>query len=393
MAPRVKPLKKSILFDAGPVIDNAKTGIGYYASHTIDALASRYGEDILLEGYYFNFLGRRDFHLDDSRSATLKFKEIKLFPSKLLSLCRRIGVQPPLRLLLRGKYDHVFFTNYLAMPLPSSTHVSVFVYDLGFLDCPDFLQEANLKVLRRFCPPSIERANTIVTISEFTKERILHYFPNTKANIVVTPIPPLATKNIKVSLNQRLKSLGVRKKKYILYLGTLEPRKNIAQLVRAYSQLPTYLQSDYSLVLAGGRGWKDEEITVVVESAKESGLPIIQTGYVTDEEKASLYSQAACFVLPSHYEGFGMPILEAMSYDTPVVVSDIPVFREVAKDAVIYFDKDNESDIAAKLAIILSDDKVQKELQLKADLVLLNTGTWQNNADKIMEAITYPGSP
>lgn len=388
MALRVKPPKKTILFDAGPVIDNAKTGIGYYASHTIDALASRYSKDIFLEGYYFNFLGRRELHPDNSGSDTLGFNEIKLFPSKLLSLCRRIGVQPPLYLLLRKKYNYVFFTNYLAMSVPSDTHVSVFVYDLGFLDCPDFLQEANLKVLKRFCPPSIERADTIVTISEFTKERILHYFPNIKANIVVTPIPPLVTKNKKAQLNQRLQDLGVRKKKYILYLGTLEPRKNIAQLVRAYSQLSNHLQSEYSLVLAGGRGWKDKEITLEIESAKKAGLPIIQTGYVTDEEKAGLYSQATCFVLPSHYEGFGMPILEAMSYDTPVVVSDIPVFREVAKDAAIYFNKDNESDIAAKLRLILSDDETQKKLRLKASAVLSNMETWQDNADKIMKAIT-----
>lgn len=378
--------KIAITFDAGPMIDNSKTGVGYFVANAIDALSKIYDKDLQLEGFYFNFLKRH--RVPPAPSPAISYKGIHFFPSKLLSICRRLGFQPSLRLLvLAGYRKHVFFTNYIALPVSPKTHVTLFIYDLGFMDCPEYLQEVNLKVLKRFCPQSIKRAQTIVTISEFTKQRILYHFPDTQAQIIVTPIPPVSTEGARRPLDTQLKKLGITEKKYILYLGTLEPRKNIVQLVRAYSQLSPEIRSEYSLVLAGGKGWKDSEINKEISSLKNKGFSIIQTGYISEAEKEALYTEAACFVLPSHYEGFGMPVLEAMSYDIPIAVSNIAVFREVAKDAALYFDKDDITDIAQKINRLLSSSNTKKELIENGRAVLADLDTWNDNAKKIMDTL------
>lgn len=376
----------SILFDAGPMLDNGKTGVGYYVTNIIAAISNKYGNDITLDGYGFNFLGRHETVKYSQFSGSLK--EIRFIPGKVLSLCRRLGFQPHLGLLVRSRYSHVFFTNYLALPVSKSTHVTVFIYDLGFMDHPEFMHEVNLKVQLRFLPASMRRADTIVTISEFTKQRIQHHFPDIKATIVVTPIPPVTLDNkTSTPLNSRLKELGIKDKKYFLYLGTLEPRKNLVLLIQAFMALPESIRSEYSLILAGGRGWKDSEINNQIDQAVTKGVPIITTGYVSESEKEALYGNALSFVMPSHYEGFGMPILEAMTYNIPVIVSDIPVFREVAKDAVLYFDKDSVTDISEKMIHIIKDLDLQKQLVEQGNILLKSFAPWSKNAETIINAI------
>jgi glycosyltransferase involved in cell wall biosynthesis len=156
-----------------------------------------------------------------------------------------------------------------------------------------------------------------------------------------------------------LKKMGIQGK-YILFVGSIEPRKNIQNLVEAYTKLPMFIKDTYSLVLAGGKGWKDEQILASIKDAQNNGNKIIQTGYITEAEKDALYKDASLFVLPSHYEGFGMPIYEAMQYKIPIVASNIPVFNEIAGDSITYFDKDSVGDIANVMEKIISSKSLQK---------------------------------
>jgi alpha-1,3-rhamnosyl/mannosyltransferase len=316
----------------------------------------------------------------------LRFRKIRLVPGKLISVCRRLGFQPWLEVFVRQKADSVIFTNYVSLPQLRRRKTALIVYDLGFLDTPDFTQSRNLAYLRRFCSPSIRRADVIITISEFTRQRLKHHFPDLKAKLVVTPIPPMGASLGKSRLNDSLASKGVRERGYILYVGTIEPRKNLATLIEAYAELDPALRSKYSLVLAGGKGWKDEAILAAVAEQQSKGLDVILTGYVSEDEKNSLYANAACFVLPSHYEGFGMPVLEAMQHGIPVLLSDIPVFHEVADDAAVYFDKDRVDDIAAALASLLRDPARQKSLAGKGK-ARLGAFSWQENAAKVYQAL------
>jgi glycosyltransferase involved in cell wall biosynthesis len=378
--------KKKILFEAGPMLDSQKTGVGYYISHLISSLQNTNSNEIELLGYYFNFLDRREKDLTGYKD--LSFKKISLVPGKIISLCRRLNFQPWLEIFVRQKADTIIFTNYVSLPQIRKKKTALVVYDLSYLDTPEYVQDVNLKYLKRFCSPSIKNADVIITISNFTRKRIEHYFPELKAEIVVTPIPPpIEIVKHRSVLSNTLQEKGIKNNKYILFFGTIEPRKNISSLISAYSLLSSDLKSNYALVLAGGKGWKDEEILKSVEENRAKGLNIITTGYISEEDKQSLYSNASGFVLPSHYEGFGMPILEAMQASLPVVLSDIPVFREVAGKAALYFNKDDPQDIANKISLLLNNSGLANELRSKGKL-RLNLFNWEENAIKVYKAIS-----
>lgn len=376
------------LIEIGPAIDQKKTGVGYFVQNLTESLELHHQNDLQITGYYFNFLGRNQNNIPPFLKD--KVHQITVMPGKLLSVCRRLGFQPFLEVFTRKDADIIVFTNYVSLPLVKKKKTALIIYDLGFLDHPEYMQEVNLRYLQTFCPSSIRRADLIITISEFTKQRLVELFPGITADIVVTPIPPpmaaLPSKN--TDLSDNLVSKGIVKDNYILYLGTIEPRKNIQSLLQAYRLLPESLKDTFSLVLAGGKGWKDEEILAGIEQCRNEGLKVIATGYITDDEKEALYAHASCFVLPSHYEGFGMPILEAMQHSIPVCVSDIPVFHEVAENAVLYFDKDNPDDIAKTLTQILTDSALRDQL-IRDSEAQLSRLSWKDNSDKVYTAIKH----
>jgi glycosyltransferase involved in cell wall biosynthesis len=363
------------------MMDLHKTGVGYYTEHLISNLAKYHGADMQLTGYYFDFLSHN--HKQPPALPWTKFKKISLVPGKLLSVCRRLHFQPPLEAFTAARSDALLFTNYVSLPTFSKRPAALCIYDLSFLDHPQYLQSVNLAYLQRFCPPSIKRADLIITISEFTKKRLQHHYPGLAAKIIVTPIPPAPIDSQAAHpIDSELLAKGVQPGKYLLYLGTIEPRKNIQNLVRAYALLPDGIRKEYSLVLAGGKGWKDEEILQEIQRQTSAGAHIIQTGYISNEQKHALYKHAASFVLPSHYEGFGMPILEAMQHNTPVVVSDIPIFHEVAGDAAEFFDKDDPQDIANHIVHVLRDPALQNTLKKRA-VRQLAAFSWKENAAEV----------
>lgn len=375
--------KLQLLFEAGPMVDKKKTGVGHYTHQLISSLAAHSKDSVTMTGYYYDFLGRN--YKVPPKLGDVRYKQIRFIPGKLLSICRRLRFQPPLEIFVRQKTDVILYTNYVCLPTVRPIRSALIVYDLSFLDHPEYLQEVNLQYLQRFCPPSIRSADTIITISEFSKQRILHYFPGIKANIIITPIPPEA-RVVAETLDGRLTQLGIKSGRYILYIGTIEPRKNLQNLVRAYASLPDAIRNTYALVIAGGRGWKDEAILSEIKHQQERGLSIVLPGYISDREKTSLYAHSSCFVLPSHYEGFGMPILEAMQYGIPVAVSDIPVFHEVAGDAALYFDKDSPADISTTIQRLLTD-KPGRTTLVKAGHDQLTRYSWQRNAIAVYEAL------
>lgn len=377
--------KEKIFLEAGPMVNHYKSGVGYYVEGLIRSIAAENRGNFDLSAFYFNFLGLNKQTVNDIKD--ISFHRIWIVPGKIISLCRKFGFQPFFELFTLTKTDMVFFTNYVALPLlRRKTKIGLIVYDMSFLDAKEYVQEKNLKHLKKFAPKSILTADLIVTISEFTKSRVLHYYPELRAKIIVTHIPPVSTNRKRTPLPSSLKKIGVKKGKYILYVGTIEPRKNIEGLVKAYAQLNPLELKEYSLVLAGGKGWKDSGILEEIDRQQRKGLKIIKTGYITDTERDSLYQNASCVVLASHYEGFGMPIIEAMQYGIPIAISDIAVFRETAGEAAIYFNKDSVEDISEKISRILRDKKLRSKL-INNGFEQLKKYSWKENADKVLVAI------
>lgn len=374
-------MKTKILFDASPLANGNKTGVGMYTQRLISALAASNTEDLELIGYYYNFLGRKKPDLPAAPNIT--YKPIKFYPGQLVNLLRRFGVNVPVEVLAKARGNVALYPNFIAQPSLFKIPSYAVLHDLSYITHPEFASDKNRKDLERFVPKTVKRCKGIITVSEVSKSLIAQTYGFPPKNILVTPIPPEKMLELSASKSKELaQKLGITKP-YILYLGTLEPRKNLISLLEAY-ETSKVLQDHYQLVLAGGTDWKFEEILQKIKTMQAKGLQVLHCGYVSLDERAALYQEASVFVLPSHEEGFGMPILEAMQYSTPVAVSNIPVFHEVAGSAAVYFDQNKPADIADKLQTLLADKKLQSNLLSNASGILKRTD-WQKVAKSVLD--------
>jgi glycosyltransferase involved in cell wall biosynthesis len=378
-------MRKKIVFDANPIAIGKKTGVGMYTQRLIVALAETY-PDTKFVGYYFNFLGRKKVDLPKAKN--IAYKPIVLYPGRVLYLLRRFGINIPVEFLAKTNADIALYPNFLSQPSLNKVKSFAVLHDLSFIDHPEYASDRNRKDLERFIPKTIERCSGIITVSEVSKQTITSTYNYPANKILVTPIPPekkheVSDKKATALINK----FGV-KKPYVLYLGTLEPRKNLITLLEAYEQ-NTELNSDCELVLAGGTDWKFEQILAKIKDMQKAGLRVTHCGYVSNDERAAFYQNASLFVLPSHFEGFGMMILEAMQYDVPVAASNLPVFHEIAGDAIEYFDKDSPNDISKTLLRILNNAPLRKVLSQKSKKVLAGY-SWSKVAESLYKYMSEP---
>lgn len=358
MYPRInKPQRIKVLFDANPLVNAQKSGVGYYTYGVVQALADTFPKEVQLIGHYYNFLGRKVLpKLPTARNIT--YHESRLIPGKAVNALRKVGLPVPFELLARARGDVLFFPNFTILPSLFGTPRFVTIHDLYYCINPVYIQQKNLKFLRRFVPKAIKKSAGILTISQTTAQDLQRFFHVPAGKVTVNPIPAGSQLRIPPkTAGELVKHLGIPGK-FILFVGTIEPRKNITNLLLAYQQLPTAISQQYSLVLAGGKGWQDEEIVETLAATRAKGLAIIQTGYVSDEERAALYQNASLFVMPSLYEGFGMQLLEAASYELPMAISDLAVFKETMGNSAAYFNQTDPQDMARIIQALLSDTKL-----------------------------------
>lgn len=228
-----------------------------------------------------------------------------------------------------GPADLFHFTNFCTRPVRAGRSV-VSVHDMSFERFPQFAEEKNLRYLHRGVARSVERADAIITISEFSKREIEELLPAARGKVHVTylgidpdfaPAPDARVRAVR-------EKLGLSRP-FLLSVGTIEPRKNLEFLVDAWEKLAP---EGIDLVLAGAPGWRCEPIFARFESSPfRDRLHYVRR--VPDGTLADLYSAAALYVTPSHYEGFGFPPLEAMACGTPVLSSDGGSLPEVLGDA------------------------------------------------------------
>ncbi len=369
------------IFDANPVAQNNKSGVGYFNQMLIKALAETSPEDMFV-GHYFNFLGQKKPQFLP-KAKNISYVQSKLVPTKLINVGRRFGIQLPLELFTKQTANFTIFTSFVAAPTLTKTKKISLIYDLSFIDCPEFVSDKLAKHLTKWVPYTLKKSDLIIVNCKFVKSRIVDHYGYPSNKIVIAPIPPDEHSKPDYSILSKHKL----DKSYILFVGTIEPRKNIINLVDGYSRIKPVLRKKYPLVLAGGKGWKDSESLKLIEKLQKEGVNIIQTGYISDGEKAALYDNATVCIQPSLYEGFGMPILEAMSYGKPVVCSDLNVFREVAADAAVYFDTKNPYEIASCLTKVIENPKLQESLAKKSRQYINTYPKWDQIAEDLAQKI------
>lgn len=243
------------------------------------------------------------------------------------------GLMPPLDVFC-GPGDYIF-PRFVDMPLLFSRNIGLVIYDLSYELHRQYSDEGNAKFLSARVKHSLARTRDIIAISENAKREIVEFYDVLEANVhVATPATDqtqLYRRNPLEIERAKLK-YGITAKSYILALSNLEPRKNLQALVDSYCSLPASARKDTALLLVGVSGWKADALFKTITDKVAEGYNIIRPSkYVSDTDKPAIISGASLLVYPSHYEGFGMPPLEALACGVPVITSDNSSLPEVVK--------------------------------------------------------------
>ncbi len=374
-----------IAFDAQPLLSGTKSGVGFCEDGLVTALLKQYPEnEYVLEYFSLRNHGVKEEILKKYTEKKAVLAPCKWFPGSLYRMASAF-LPVPYAMMFPKKKQLTHFFNYYIPPFVRGKKV-VTVHDMVVKACPETVRKKTLWFLRRTLRASIRRADHIVTDSEFSKKEILKYYhvPKDKISVVYCGVDfdrfkPLEDKEL---LNKVKEKYGINKE-YFLYLGTLEPRKNLVRLVQAYAEAKEGKEDFPCLVLAGGKGWMYEEIFHTVQNL---GLEqdVLFTGYVADEEVSVLMAGAFAFCFPSIYEGFGMPVLEAMACGTPVLTSKDSSMEEIAGEETVLVDAMSVEDIIQGLVWLFEDAELRMKLS-EQGLSKVKEYTWEAGAKQLMQ--------
>lgn len=236
---------------------------------------------------------------------------------------------------------------------------------------------------------ALKKAGKIITVSEFTKKEILEIYPFAKAE-KITPIHNGFPKTYfpidsQEKINQVLAKYGIEKP-FLLYVGRLEKKKNTPMLIESFSILKErYPEIKEKLVLIGNAGFGFDEAKYLVEQFN-LGRSVVSTGWVDEVDLPYIFNGATSFVFPTRHEGFGIPVIQAMSCGVPAVVSDIPVLREIADNAVLFFDANNKEALAEAMAQSILNNNLRQELKEKGIKQAANF-SWEKCARETLSVI------
>jgi glycosyltransferase involved in cell wall biosynthesis len=284
------------------------------------------------------------------------------------------------------KYDFVFLpagNRRLFCRYPIKTYITM--HDLSQYHIENKYDKFRMFYVKKIIPRYLKKAQVIFSISESTKKDLLKYYNLDGKKIVINHNGFDSTAySDKCGITEKNeKKASAEEKKYILYVARIEhPGKNHLNLIKAYEMLPEAVKKEYDLVFAGSL-WSDGE--KVTEYAAKSGdsKNIKFLGFVKDEAMPGLYRNASLYAFPSFYEGFGIPILEAMSSGVPVVSSNTSSLPEVGGDAIITFNPDKPAEIMEKIEQVLSDTELQKKM-IKKGLSRVKEFSWAKHCEIII---------
>ncbi|MBR4628534.1 MAG: glycosyltransferase family 4 protein [Ruminococcus sp.] len=374
-----------IEFDALPLVSEKMTGIGWCEAGQTTALARLHPED----AFRYNFFSGKDNAGKMERIKPFAGDRIKVKMARFSGYMYRAAstfVPVPYSSFFGKKADVTHFFNYIVPPGVHGKTV-VTVHDMVYKAFPETVRGRTKLMLNMGLKSSMKRADVIVTDSEFSKSEIIKYFPQHEAKIRVVPCGVDTERFHPCTEPERIPevkaSLGIEGD-YFLYLGTIEPRKNLERLITAYKALVNKLgYSAPKLVLAGGKGWLYDGIFARAENL---GLQdkVIFTKYVPAEDMNALMCGALAFVFPSLYEGFGMPPLEAMACGVPVLTSGEASLPEVTGDCAVICDAYSPKSIAQGLYRLYADDGLRKELSARG-YERSKQFTWERSAEMLHE--------
>ena len=270
----------------------------------------------------------------------------------------------------------------LTTPVPQC----MVVHDLAFLHFPSFINRSHLLFFKRYMPKFLRKAVSVATVSEFSKQDLLANYKTAPGKIdVVYSAAREIFRPVSPEVKEKTKEKYTDGKEYFIYAGAIHPRKNLFNLLKAFSVFKKRQQSNLKLVLAGRLAWKYESFIESLKTYKYRD-DIIITGYVDEQSIAELTGSAYAMVYPSLLEGFGVPVLEAMQCDVPVITSAHSSMQEIAGEAALFVNPNDHHELADKIMLLYKDENLRRELIQKGRVVAKGY-SWDKTAELLWECI------
>jgi glycosyltransferase involved in cell wall biosynthesis len=352
------------------------TGIGRYTFEVCKRI-TQLGFNVDFN-YFYGYYSKKLYMMDIPPSGKLA-KTIKNYLAKYY----RIKKTTRESLLFVSRFSHKKFDLYWEpniVPIKHlrSKYLVTTIHDFSFHHYPECLPKENKEYLQKHFWNNIQKSDRIITVSNYIKGEIIDLLKYDEARIKVIyhGVDHDNFKPYDNSLLTEFKKSRNLPAKFILFVGSIEPRKNLKHVLKGYNSLPAAFKKECKFVLAGFSGWKNDEVMDIIRREHDN---IVYLGYLSDLELAYLYNLASVFIYASLYEGFGLPPLEAMACGTPVIVSQSSSLPEVCGDAAYFVDPHSIDSISEGMTKVFSDSELRKSL-VQRGLARAQSFTWDQSA-------------
>lgn len=356
------------------------TGVGTYIYHIAQSLRAI---DPINEYTYFYGYYSQDLIAYYNENKKI-FYQVKEFAKKI-PICRRATARELavdfLNTISPRSFDLYFEPNFIPINIKSRCTI-VTIFDFSVILFPEWHPKVRIDYFEKNFLKRLKRADRIIVISDYIKKQSVDLgLPEEKISTIHLGFNREVFKIYSSQDVQTIKKKYHLPEYFVLFVGSLEPRKNLKNLISAYSSLDKGIRKDIKLVLAGFKGWKNKEIMELLKKVKSD---VVYLGYLPEKELGKLFNLATLFVYPSVYEGFGLPPLEAMACGCPAVVSDAASLPEVCDNAAYYVDPYSAESIADGIYRVATDNELRERL-IKKGLLRTRLFSWETAAKKHLD--------
>ena len=360
------------------ILLNELEGNGYFIRELFKILVRNHPE------HQFYFLFDRPFSEEYVFSSNVH--PLVVSPQARHPLLWKLWFDVKIPLALKKIKADVFVSTDGYCSLTAKIPQCLVIHDLGFLHHPEAYQTSHVRYLKTNTPKFLKKAKSIVTVSQFSKDDIVKHYKTDhgKIDVIYNGVKEVF-RPLSINEKESIKEKFTDGKEFFLYVGAIQPRKNLVNLLKAFSIFKKRLQSNMKLVIAGRLAWKNDAFLQLIKTYKYRD-DVILTGYLPEEELGLLVGAAYAFVYPSLFEGFGVPVAEAMKCEVPVLTSKNTSMEEVGGEAGLYFAPTDHADIADKMMLIYKDENLKRQLIDKGKHIAAKYN-WEESAKLFWQSI------
>ncbi len=367
-----------IVVNTRMLLKNRLDGIGYFSYQTLNRIVSEHPEHEFI--FLFDRKYNKEFIFGDNVKGNV------LYPSVRTPLLNYIWYQISVKRYLAKTKPDLFISPDGLLALGSNTKQLAVIHDINFKHYPADLKYLLSKYFNYFFPRSANTATRIATVSQFSKQDICNQYKINPSKIdVVFSGNNAGFVPIELEQKNKIKDKYTKGQEFFLFIGSLHPRKNIIRLLKAFDGFKKENESNIKMVLLGSMFWGKKEIDQTLKEMKFN-TDVIFTGRVSDSEIRKITASALCLTYVPYFEGFGIPLLEAMHADIPIICSNTTSMPEVAGDAALYVDPFNFEKIKNAMQKIYTDGQLRDDL-INAGKIQRDKFSWDKTASKLWETV------